>query len=97
MMRELVALGVGRRNAYLNDKNNYNSGISLAYFLVLSLLHMQAKVFHIPLNYLSLHTIDHEAAAESAEYEFYAAIVEGCKEIFALMKRYGIDILNFKN
>lgn len=39
-------------------------------FLVLSLLHMQAKVFHIPLNYLSLHTIDPEAAAESAEDEF---------------------------
>jgi hypothetical protein len=139
MMRELVIAAVEKHNIRIHNGNDvYNSGIAHAYSSVLNLLYNQAKLFHIPLHYLSLHTMDPEKACLSNEIlsfdkniqisevsekykssvegwlldnnllikeryedclhditkdEFYKAVIDGYKEIFSIMKKYGIKII----
>lgn len=139
MMRELVVLAVDKFNKRVMDNNVYNEGIAHAYGSTLSLLYDQVKLFHIPLNYLSLHTMNPEKASfsnemvyfdknmqipkvqeeyqsrildwlsdnkwlikeryedhlpDSVKDEFYKAAVEGYREIFTLMEKYGIKCIN---
>jgi hypothetical protein len=71
MMRELVIAAVEKFNRRVTNNNVYNEGIAHAYGSTLSSLYNQAQLFHIPLNYLSLHTIDPEKASFSKGTIFF--------------------------
>jgi hypothetical protein len=65
MMRALVIATIEKFNNRIRNNSAYNAGIARAYCSILNLLYTQAKLFHIPLHYLSLDTIDPEKASFS--------------------------------
>lgn len=138
MMRELVIVAIAKFNNRVINNDAYDAGVSSAYGWVLTPLYNQAKLSDIPLNYLSLDTIDPEKASFSNEIiyfdktlpipsvkkeyrssilvwlydnlpfikeryedclvdinkdEFYKGMIDGYWEIFLLMEKYGIRVI----